>query len=562
MANSLEIALRVALYQHNVDSGLRRINSAVKGIGAAAHGATAEFKRLYESVNGFSALQKGLAAMGGTALLRDTENTVLAFQRMQLELKQTAGLSTAQVEQISNYAKESAAAMLSTPTAMLDGALKLANAGEKWENLLPILKQAASDAAAFRATVGEMANMDFDISTKMKIDSSELSYANNMMLSHARSGRFEAPAMSRGAPELFTYASKVGLTGTTGLNLVGAMTQQVMKGIAPDQQTKVLTDFEQGFSHIVTPHYMKGLAKVGIDVQKYMPNGKFYGEGGVQGFTDLVKAMKAKGLEDPFKLADAGFADKETKDFWFQMMKGVDGFGAAMREAAAAAKSGQTVKDRAEISSSAVGQDTQARANYEKRQLDGENAVSVWERLKNKAAENPIASAASVAGIYLAYRNVQKKRQAGQAAADSLSNAASAARGQNVFVMNWPKSLGLVGTTRPNLPESSLPMPGKDGAVPGKEGRAAKLGRYAMYGTAAVSEVAAAGYASYQVTSALMETQTGEKFSGWLADQAAKIMAALGDKTAQQMVKVTVDVQNGNIVASVNDSYNRTARRN
>lgn len=557
MSNNMQLALTLLLKgQQATSAGLQGVGRTLRGVSGTAKAATAELRRMHDAVNGFSTVTKLAGLAGGTALLRDTESTVLAFQRMQLELKQTAGLTKEQVEQVSNYAKESAAAMLSTPTAMLDGAVKLANAGEKWENLLPVLKQAAKDAAAFRATVGEMANMDFDISTKMKIDSSDLGAAHNMLLYHARSGRFEAPAMSRGAPELFTHASKVGLDGVKGLNLVGAMTQAVMKGIAPDQQTKVLTDFEQGFSHIVTPHYMKGLANVGIDIKKYMPNGKFYGDGGVKGFTDLVKVMKAKGLENPFKMAEAGFADKETKDFWFQMMKGVDGFDTAMREAAAAAKSGQTDKDRTEISDSSVGQDLQARASWEKRQLDAEGGVSVWERIKNKAADNPLTSAAAVAVLGAGTRVLWKNRQAKQAAGVEVANVAQAARNQNVFVVNWPKSLGIAGTRdKPDLPTSSLP-------IPPKEGKAAKMGRYAVVGAAAASELAAVGYASYQVTSALMETKTGEKFSGWLADQAAKIMAALGDKTAQQMVKVTVDVQNGNIVASVNDNNARTARRN
>lgn len=557
MSSNMQLALTLMLKgQQAVSTGLRGVGTTLRGISGTARGATAELRKMHDSVNGFSTVTKLAGLAGGTALLRDTEKTVLEFQRLQLELKQTAGLTKDQVEQISNYAKESAAPMLSTPTAMIAGAVALANAGTKWENLLPVLKQAAKDAAAFRATVGEMANMDFDISTKMKIDAADLGEAHNMLLYHARSGRFEAPAMSRGAPELFTHASKVGLEGKQGLNLVGAMTQAVMKGIAPDQQSRVLTNFEQGFSHIVTPHYMKGLSKVGIDIKKYMPGGKFYGEGGVQGFTDLVRVMKAKGLENPFKMAKAGFADKETKDFWFQMMKGVDGFEASMREASAAAKGGQTDKDRTEISGTAVGQDLQARANWEKRQLDAQGGVSVWERMKNKAAENPLTGAAAAVTLGAGARVLWKNRQAKQAAGVKAASALQAARAQNVFVLNWPKSLGVAGTlNKPDLPTSSLP-------APGKEGKAAKVGRYAVAGAAAAAEVAAVGYAAYQITSALMETETGRDISGWLADQAAKIMAALGNKEAQQMVNVRVSVENGNIVAAVNERTKSDARRN
>lgn len=569
MSKNLEVALSLVLRgQQAASAGLKRTKDGLGEIAGAARGANTEFKRLHDSVNGFSTVSKGLAVLGGWNLAKQAEDTVLAYQRIQLELRQTAGLTNDQVEQISDYAKNSAAAMLSTPTAMLEGAMKLANAGMKWADLLPVLKQASADAAAFRATVADMANMDFDISTKMKIDAGDLSAAHNMLLYHARSGRFEAPAMSRGAPELFTYASRVGLTGTQGLNLVGAMTQQVMKGIAPDQQTKVLTDFEQGFSHIVTPHYMKGLSKIGLDVEKYMPHGQFYGDGGVQGFLDLVRAMKAKGLTDPIKLAKAGFADKETKDFWLQMMNGVDEFEASMRNAAAAAKSNQTTKDREEISASAVGQDQQAKAKWEARQLDAEGSVSLWESAKNRFMENPLTSAASLAVLAGGARSVWKKRQAGKAAAadtaESARQSAIALRPQNVFVTNWPASMlapgELLKQKRDGRAIPDLPG-GTDKPVSTPESKSAKFGRYAMYGAAALSEVAAVGYASYQATSAAMETQTGQRFSGWLADQAAKIMAAIGDKQAQEMV-VNLHLDGQQITQVVNSTNTRTSRRN
>lgn len=525
MSKNFEIALSLLLKgQQATVSGVRAVGRGISSMGDAARGATGEVKRLYDAANGFSTASKLIAFVGGSALLRDTENTVLAFQRLQFELKQTAGLSKDQVEQISNYSKESAAAMLSTPTAMIAGAVALANAGMKFETLSPVLKQAAKDAAAFRATVAEMANMDFDITTKMKIEATDLGAAHNMLLYHARSGRFEAPAMSRGAPELFTHASKVGLDGVKGLNLVGAMTQAVMKGIAPDQQSRVLTNFEQGFSHIVTPHYMKGLSKVGIDIQKYMPNGKFYGEGGVQGFTDLVHAMKAKGLENPFKMAKAGFADKETKDFWFQMMKGVDGFDAAMREAASAAKGGQTDKDRMEISGSAVGQDQQARANWEKRQLDGEGGVEVWEKLKNKAAENPLTTAAAVATAGLGVRMMWKNRQVKAAESSSVAGALNA---QNVFVMNWPKSLGVAGA----LPPQGAPGVPVPAGTP--EGKASKIGRVAVTSAAVLAEVAAVGYLSYQAMSAFMETDYGHRVADFWGDQILAVNTALDKMYAQ-----------------------------
>lgn len=532
MSKNMQLSLSLLLDGlPSMTRGLGKVSTQIGNMKGLAQGATAELGRMYQAANGFAATSTMLGGLGAAALARDAENSVLAFQRIQLELKQTAGLANAQVEEISNYAKKSAAAMLTTPTAMIEGAMKLANAGQKYEGLLSALEKSAEAAAAFRATVSDMANMDFDITTKMRVDASQLGDVHNMLLYHARSGRFEAPAMARGAPELFTYASRVGLTGVEGLNLVGAMTQQVMKGIAPDQQTKVLTDFEQGFSHIVSPHYMDGLKNVGIDVEKYMPKGKFYGENGIQGFIDLTKAMKAKGLEDPIALAHAKFADKETKDFWLQMMAGVNGFDAAMRQARTEGKNDTANKNRAEITRSAVGQDAQAKAKFENAQLQNENVVSVWERLKNKAADNIPATAAAAAvlglGAHAGWKQYQANKTTKLAALENLGKSTI----QTVFVSNWPRQLG--GASLPTNPTASgLPTAGPEAL-----NKSAKLGEKLMHSAGVASQLAAVGFATFEATSALMETDMGQEFSGWLSDLALKGMAAIGNEDAKRWEK-------------------------
>ena len=529
-------------------AGLTHTRAGITSLGKTARDVSGAVKQLYDQVNGFSTTTKIAGALGGVALLRDVESSVLAFQRYQLELKQTAQLSKAQVEEISSYAKQASAEMLQTPTAIIEGAVALANAGEKWQDLLPTLQQATQDAAAFRATVKDMADMDFDIKAKMSIAPQQMSEANNMLLYHARAGRFEAPSMSSGAPELFTNASKMGITGMRGLNLVGAMTQAIMQGVAPSQQGKVMTNFEQGLSHIVTPHYMKGLGEVGINVEKFMPKGKFYGEGGVQGFTDLVRAMKDKGLENPFKMAKAGFGDKETRDFWIAMMKNVDAFSASMQAASDAAKSRQTELDRKEIANTAVGQDSQAKAKYEATQLRGESGVDAWERVKNKALDNPLASAGLAAVILASIRAGVKQRSVSK---ELAADAKSAVSVQKVFVLNWPKSMGIAGTAN-GLPDA--PLPGGNAAdKPSKTGKV-------LNKLAGAASLAATGYAAYEVTSALMETETGEKVAQSIASGFARVMAAFGNKDAQQMVNVYLD---GNQVASsVNSVNKKDARRN
>ena len=80
MSKNLEVALSLVLRgQQAASAGLRKTQESLGALSGAALGASTEFKRLHDSVNGFSTVSKGLAALGGLNLARQAEDTVLAY---------------------------------------------------------------------------------------------------------------------------------------------------------------------------------------------------------------------------------------------------------------------------------------------------------------------------------------------------------------------------------------------------------------------------------------------------------------------------------------------------
>lgn len=78
----------------------------------------------------------------------------------------------------------------------------------------------------------------------------------------------------------------------------------------------------------------------------------------------------------------------------------------------------------------------------------------------------------------------------------------------------------------------------------------------------AAGGVAAAGAVGYGIGSLINKGIEGTQFADMLGRSIAIAMAGLGNKEAQQSLKIELDVKNGNIVAAVTEANNRQALRN
>ncbi|MDA0698148.1 MAG: phage tail tape measure protein [Proteobacteria bacterium] len=351
---------------------------------------------------------KSMAAMYGTMqainALRSAVTTNLDFERDVIEMKQNAGMTTSQAIEIRQAAIDSANYTLQTPQDVFKASKSFARAGDKYEDIKANTIEAARAATAYRATPEQVANMDFDLRTKMGVNNKEISAINNMLYYHGNSGRFEMSSFAQFAPEMLSAATNVGINGVEGSNFVGALSQVLMNKASINEPSKVKTMLEQGLGHITAPHYVKGLKKFDIDVEKYLPNGQFYGSGGVEGVLALTEEMKRKGLTNPFKLGQAGFADQETSKFWLSMMQYSSELKAEMERGRQAAQNDQIGVDLEEMRNSNFGKVKQAEITVEKAKLSdtGQKVSDAAGTGAQLLSEHPVAAAtgATVAGAY------------------------------------------------------------------------------------------------------------------------------------------------------------------
>lgn len=593
MAGNLNLQMQLTANASQLTAELNRADGKVRSFSSSATSyarkMTASFKQAYAQLNGFSTVSKLVFAAGGISLLRDTMQRNLEFEKTLLDMKQTAEMTVQQAAELRRLAIDAASDSLATPTEMAAGLQKLAAYGVKFESIRDMILESARAAVAFRSTVEQMATLDFNLQDKMGIKPSQMKDAHNMLLYHAKSGNFDGAAMVNEAPKYLNSAASVGITGVGGLNLMGAITQVLMKYAPDTQKAEVSTLAGQGLGHLTTSHFYKKLEKnFGIDIKQYMPDGKFYGEGGAAGFLALAREMKRKGLENPFNLDKAGVRDDYFKKFMLGVMKYADQMEAATKAANERAQSDAVGADKAEIMKSNYGKAKKAQIAKEKAMV-GDTAttgVDAFARMQEYAADHTgeaLSGAAGLGALYLAnrYNRNGKARTAASKAAAAASGAAAKDAGLRVFVTNWPAGMLSAQEALKQKQKGKDGVVLSDGASPdgkpqGKWGKVARgAGKALGVAGAAVSGLELGYNVIGPVVNELINSLTSaivgrdETLGGAIYDllhkkeetaaaQNAQLTTAL-ERLAQRPVEVQIDGHA--VAAAVNGVNGRDARR-
>lgn len=408
-----------------------------------------EAQMLWQDLNGYSTATKLLAAAGGISMMKGILDANLALEKTMMQLKWNAQMTKAEIAEIRKMSLDLAIPTLNKPQLVADMMFRLGNAGLKLETIKAIAPQIAAAAPVFGANPDALADLAFDLITKQGIREDRLAHVFDMLYYHATSGRFETTAMAQEAPKLLNVGKQVGIVGEEGANLLGALTQRMMRNATVSVPSEVSTITQEGVAHIFSPHYIKGLKKFGIHVENFFDKqGHFLGEGGAEGLIGLTRAMKKAGLQNPLKMAQAGFREHNTQLFWREMMASLDADDSdkdpnlikMMERGRAAKKSGQLAKNLEDAKQSNYGKILKAEIAVDKTKLsDGSGkGVDFYSRLAEGVAEHKgevLGAGAAAVGLYALNRFNKNRRGR---LAEQVSSAAAAASVQQVFVTNWP----------------------------------------------------------------------------------------------------------------------------
>lgn len=463
---------------NGADTARRKFNEWGNSGKKALSDMNAKAKELHASLNGFGIVSQvagAYAAMAGANSMKSVIDDNLAFERLLLKIKFNAQATTKELAEMRKASLDLSKGTLNTPLEMLQMHQRFANAGMKSDDIKQLAPVVAKVAQVFDAPAMEIADMVFDMITKTGIEKERVPQMMDMLYFHATSGRFETMDMAKQAPLLLQAGKNVGLDNEKGLNLLGALTQRLMRNTTVQNPSEVAVMAQHGLSDISSPHYVKGLKNVGIDLKSFFDDkGHFKGEGGVDGILALVKAMKKKGLDNPFKLGEAGFREQHTRTFWLELMRSLDAKDTdkdpnllgMMKRGKEAADSDQLAKNLIQTRESNFGKIKGAEIERQKAALSKPAGAftSAVSSVVGWASDNIGTAAVGALGLAVAgrlgYKGLEKKMAGG---AGSVAGSAAGALGvQKVFVTNFPSSMQ---SPVDALKDRRSRMPDKSGAA-------------------------------------------------------------------------------------------------
>lgn len=617
MSKNLDLFLRLNYQGGNFATGIGRATSQVRAFTTSARSGfgkmTDQVRKLSASLNGFPTITRMAGGYFGYQALRSIMDANLAFERTMMQLKWNAQMTKSEIAEIRKMSLDMSRDTLNTPQQMGNMYFRLGNAGLKRDSIRKIGQQIAPAAQVFGTDPDALGDMAVDMVTKSNIKEERIGAMLNQMYYHATSGRFETAAMAREAPKLLNAGATVGITGEKGLNFMGALTQRLMRRAVVSEPGMVSTIAEEGLSHLTMPHYQKGLLKFGIDIDKFFDGkGHFKGEGGVEGVLELTRAMKKAHLDNPFNLGKAGFREKETRTFWLEMMASLDADDSdknpnliKMMERGEKAQESNALRDNLQdLKDSAPGKALASDIEAEKVKLSkpGTTGTDWFESAKLWAMDHKKEAALGVGGALVGGRLLWNRFRGGSGSGGVPGGALGSMGGtQSVFVTNWPT--GMLGPgeamkqkrdgrgntavggatpagTSPAESRSRMALGGFKGALKFGAPLAVGMGAWEAYQVSADDQATdkqkkeaygkIAGGTAGGLIGAGIGGGIGALFGGFGAIPGALVGGAIGDIIGEKIavwmqkepVRVIVDVQNGNIVASVNESNARQSIRN
>lgn len=440
-SGDMRVFLRLDYDGGRLTSGLTQAQGAMRRFTSSARtgltALSAQMSRLHAAIGGFSTITRLAGGYFGMQGLRQVMQANLQFEKTLLEAKQLAGMSSVEAAQLRAKALEVSKQYMAGPQEALEAGKTLANAGMETKKILATMEETARAATVFRSEMGDIANMDFDLQTKMGIDPEQLKQVHNLLYYHSRGGRFEGPSMSKFAPVYLNELKQWGIGGVAGANFGGALLQSLQQVAPATEPGETVTILKQGMSHLAAPRTRKQLMAMGIDVRKFAPGGKFRS---VEDLLALVEEMKKKGLQDMFK-AGKVFHEEYTRKFWLQVMNDADSIRAKMESGRQAMIEDTVGTHSAEMMNSDFGKIQKSLNSLQRGELSkpGSKGTSVMARLFEYATEHPLQALMGGGGLFLAGRMAWNRyRGGGGASGGLLGGLAGAAGVQRVFVVNFP----------------------------------------------------------------------------------------------------------------------------
>lgn len=237
--------------------------------------------------------------------------------RKQLEL--TAGVPASQVASDAEMFRNRARDLGATPKEMLEVANAFVAAGLKYEDAITATIPTVKTAKGGFADMNDVAQAGIASMNNLKIPSSDLMKAYEIMSASGKAGQVELKNMAGTLPELLASGEKAGYTGLSGLRDITSFLQYSRKSTGtPGEAANNIKNFlDKIFAEVTIKAFKK---EAGVDLEKKINEGQAKGLNAAQ--VTLAELMKFT-QGNPFKSKKI-FGDIQAGDFLTVYQKSKD----------------------------------------------------------------------------------------------------------------------------------------------------------------------------------------------------------------------------------------------
>jgi minor tail protein len=456
--------------------------------------------------------------------------------------------------------------------------------------MLPTLTKAA---AANNASVTDMANIA--IKTRQNMGLANTGRVLDMAAQGGIEGQFETRDMAKWLPQQMAFTSRAGLQGEKGFATIVALNQMAMRTAgSTDEAGNNVKNFLAKVNSTDTAADAK---KMGIDLAGTLAAAQAKGTGGVDAFLNLLEQTAAKDARIVKLREQAKTAKGDDLKANLKAQEGIlagTAVGKWMQDMQALSPAIAVLGDRKkfdEIRGNTLGANGRnddllkviADEPGAKAQLAAAEAANNMQNALNKV--NPLIGAAAdgFSALSQEFPVLSAVMSGATLATTALGTAALAAAGAMALLGGGGAAGGALGTVLSKGKGLLGAAAGTVASVPGFIATGVGLGGYSIYKAARGEDSSnPASWVADWATSKLTGREN-ETLGGWLYDfthgeELQRNAATPIGMTSQQMqmgnmpapaasgpqpvdVRVKVDVENGNIVASVNEHNARQASR-
>jgi TP901 family phage tail tape measure protein len=230
-----------------------------------------------------------------------------ALERQMTRIGNTAGASGEEVERAWAGAQQVARDLnYESVQPAIEALDTLVASGQSLEEAMAFLPSVLATAQASGAATADIANTGLKAASALKIETSELQRAFDIMVTGGKAGQFELKDMAREIPTLANSFATLGYKGEEGLKQLVAILQTIREDSGSSAQAA--TQAQNIFAKMFSQETEKNFADFGVNVRQEVDAAIKAGEGAIDAYVRIARRVLQ---ENPTARIGDLFVDQE-----------------------------------------------------------------------------------------------------------------------------------------------------------------------------------------------------------------------------------------------------------